>query len=432
MFITRFRGLGRIVRVLALVLFVAAMAPLPGYAAANGTPDYSAALLMPSDLEELGWEDYGVDSGRMMTLPQMLRDTGNPDWDDPDFLATRIEWVHSLILHPIGGLDENDGADINIVNMIFTYEDDEAADEGFDFFEDESDDPTATDLEDAPELGDDTEMTEYVDTWVENGVTYELHAIDISIRIGNAVAIVALNGFDEEVDRDDVETIGEFLAEKLEAVIEDGEVDGEPTPGLDTMVPRYGDDAVMVTRSHYCSFGGEVVVHAYDPAADEITQERIDEYDLEASYCGIQKLPLAEDDGDYLILQVEPMKFARKSGAVDYIQATIVDDLAEDPDFEVEELDVEELPFEADEAWMVTYEHDAGGLETVVTEVVVRDGKFVFELRMNGLEAPHLDTLVTLLADVADCYEDACTALLELPDAVTEFLADQIELYEEM
>lgn len=432
MFISRFATLGRIVRTLAVVLFVATMLPIPGFAATHDAPDFSAALLMPSDLEELGFDGYGVDSGRTMTLPQMLRDTGNPEWDDPMYEQAGIDWVYSIFLHPIGGLDANDGADININTMIFVYEDEDAADEGFDVFEDESDDPTATDLENAPELGDDSEMTEYVDVWVEDGKEFDLNSIDISIRIGNAVGVVTFNGYDAEVDRDDVEAFGEYFEEKLLGVIEDGEINGSETPGLGNLIPRYEGDEVMVSRSHYCSLDGEVVVHAYDPRADEITQSRIDEFGMVANYCAIQKLMLGADDGDYLMLHIQPSVFERSSGAADYIQVTVVDELSDDSDFEVEELDVDDLPIEADEAWTVRYVREVEGLETEITELIVRDGKYVYEVRLNGLESPDLDVLMMVLADLGDCVEDTCTQTFDLPQELEDFLADQIAIYEDL
>jgi hypothetical protein len=431
MFVSPFRSFGRIVRTFAVVLFVATMLPMPGFAAFDDEPDFSAALLLPSDLDQLGFEDYGVDSGRTMTLPQMIRDSGNPEWDDPMYTEVGIDWVYASFLHPVGGLDANDGADININTMIFVYADEDGADEGFDVFEDESDDPTATDLDNAPELGDDSEMTEYVDVWVEDGKEYEFHAIDISIRIGNVVGVVTFNGYDAEVDRDDVEAAGEYFEEKLLGVIENGEIDGSETPGLGNLIPRYEGDEVMVSRSHYCSLDGEVVVHAYDARADELTQARIDEFGMVANYCAIQKLMLGADDEDYLLLHIQPSVFERSSGAAEYIEVTVVDELSDDPEFEVEELDVDDLPIEADEAWTVRYAREIDGLETEIAELIVRDGKYVYEVRLNGFEAPDLDAMMMVLADLGDCVEDGCTRTFDLPDELADFLAEQIETYED-
>jgi hypothetical protein len=431
MFVLRFGRPRRILRILALVLFIATMLPMQGLAAGDVVPDYSAALLMPSDLEALGFDDYGVDSGRTMTLPQMLRDSGNPDWDDPAFTEVGIEWVHSIFLHPIGGLDANEGAGININIMIFVYEDEDAADEGFDLFEDESDDPTATDLDDAPEFGDDSELTEYIDEWIENGTTYAFHGLDFSIRLGNVIGLVSFNGFDSEVDRDHVEAAAEYFVDKLMIVIEDGEIDGVATPGLGNLIPRYEADEVMTSRSHYCSINGEVVTHAYDPGADEITEERIDDFGLQANYCSIQKLMLGADDEEFLLLYIQPMRFARSSGAASFVDAVLADALDDESGFEVDELDADSLPFDADEAYLLTYEREVAGLESDVAELIVRDGKFVFELRLNGLELPDVDVLLEVLADIGECVEESCTVPFDMPEALDEFLEDQIELYED-
>ena len=432
MFKPGFDRVSTIVRAIAVVLFAATMLPMTGHAATSREIDYSAGLLTPADYALFGYEDYGVDSGRFVSLPQMIRDSGNPDWDDPMFAEAGIERVYTLFVHPIGGLDEHPGPDINFTSMIFVYDDEETAAESFDEFQDESDDPTATDLDGAPELGDASELTEYIDEWEEDGQTWAYHGLDFSFLMGDISATVSVNGYDDEADRDDAEAIAEYFFEKLTTLIEDGEVDGSRPPGLDLMVPRYEGVEIMASRSHYCAMDGEVLVHAYDPGADEYTQGLIDDYGLVAGYCNIQKLLIGETPDEFLMLNVEPLRFGRSSGAADYIASTI-DDLTESNDsFEATELDLDELPVEVDEAWVYTYERSLGDYPVYVTELVVRDGKYVYEIRLGGFEAPELEVLIDVVSDLFYCVDDGFTTTLELPDILADFIELQAEIYADL
>jgi hypothetical protein len=92
---------------------------------------------------------------------------------------------------------------------------------------------------------------------------------------------------------------------------------------------------------------------------------------------------------------------------------------------------VDDLPIEADEAWTVRYAREIDGLETEIAELIVRDGKYVYEVRLNGFEAPDLDAMMMVLADLGDCVEDGCTRTFDLPDELADFLAEQIETYED-
>ncbi len=431
-----FKALGvrspRIFWMFALVLFLATMLPISASAAGEEPIDFSAGLLSPADLAQLGFDDYGVDSGRFMSLPQMIRDSGGPNWDDPAFEEAGIERVYLMQVHPIGGLEEHPGPDINFSSIIFVFEDDETADEGFDSYQDESDDPTATDHDDAPSVGDESELTEYVDTWEEDGETWEYHGFDFTFRIGGVMATASVNGYNETLDRDLVDEVGVFFFEKIETLLEDGEVNGGRPPALDSIVPRYEGLEVLPSRSHYCVLDGEAVPHAYDPGADELSARRIERFDLVASYCNIQKLLLGEESNAYLLLNTEPHRFRMSSGAEAYIATTIEESGDAIESFEADELDVDDLPFDADEAWIYSYERQFGDFDLDVTELVVRDGKYVFEVRLSGFEAPSMEVLVDIMNDVTSCAEEACTSTLELPESVLTFIEEQSEIYADM
>lgn len=424
--------IARVFRSCAVVLFAATMLPISGAAAVERPTDFSAGLLSPADVAEFGFDDYGVDSGRFMSLPQMIRDSGGPNWDDPVFEEAGIERVYVMQVHPIGGLDEHSGPDINFSSIIFVFEDEETADEGFDFYHDESDDPTATDHDDAPSVGDESELTEYVDVWEEDGETREYHGFDFTFRIGTVMATVSIHGYDETLDRDMVDELGIFFFEKIETLLEDGEVNGGRPPALDLLVPRYEGIEVLPSRSHYCVIDGEAVLHAYDPGADEVSNKRIDRFDLVANYCNIQKLLIGESADEYLLLNVEPNRFKTSSGAGEYIATTIQESGDTIDSFEAEEVDVDDLPFEVDEAWVYSYNRQFGDFELEVTELVVRDGKYVYEVRLNGFEAPPIDVLVDVMSDTMTCAEEPCTTTLDLPESVLDHIEDQAEIYADL
>jgi hypothetical protein len=426
---------GRLARVATLGLFSLTLVPAGiGQAAAERPVDFGAALLMPADVAQFGFEDYGIDSGRYMTVAQMLAEGSNYDPTDEDIDALGMESVHNLMVHPIGGIEEHPGPDITIVSFIYVYEDEDHADEAFDFLEDESDDPTATDLEDAPELGDESELTETIAEFQDGGETYDLHALDFSFRIGRVTAIVSVNGWNDEVDRDTVEEMAAFFEEKLIGVMEDGRVDGERTPGLDSIAPRYDSEDLIPSRSHYCVLNGEALINAYNPDAQESLQEWADDYGVVADYCSLTKVMLPSTDGAYLLLNTQPTRFARSEDAARFVSEE--DEYAQDQEsgydnLEIIDLEPEDLPFDADSVLAMTYTRDFNGEEMTVTDLFVQQGRLVVEVRINGYSEPDLDMLIDVMADAFGCSDSACYQTLEAPDSLLDFQAEQDELLAE-
>lgn len=423
---------GRLARIAALGFFSLSLVPASGVAAAERPLDFGAALLMPADVAQVGFEDYGIDSGRYFSVQQMVDEGSSVDPSDPGFDELGMESVHNLILHPIGGIEENTGPDITIVSFIFVYDDEAHAEDGFAYLEDESDDPTATDLDDAPALGDESEMTEYVDEVEDGGVTYDFNGIDYSFRIGRVSATVSVNGWDEEVDPAVVEELGAMLEAKLLGVIEEGRVDGHRTPGLDSIAPRYEGDNLTPSRSHYCILNGEALMQAYNPDGQASLQETVDDYGIVAGYCAMTKLMMPSDDGAYALLTIMPTRFGQADDAERWVTgeeefATAADSPYEDA--EILDLDAEDLPFEADQALALTFKRDLGGEEGYITALLIQQGRTVIDVRIQGYSVPDLDVVIAVMADAVGCGESACYETQDAPAELLDFQAEQEELY---
>jgi hypothetical protein len=423
---------GRLARVAVLGLYAATMLPTSGLAASERPLDFGAALLMPADVAQFGFEDYGIDSGRYFSVQQMVAEGSSVDPNGSGFEELGMESVHNLVLHPIGGIEEHPGPDITIVSFIYVYEDEALAEDGFAFLEDESDDPTATDLDGAPGLGDDSELTEYVDEVEDNGETYDFHGLDYSFRIGRVTATVSVNGWNDEADRNDVEELGAFFEARLLGVLNEGRVDGVRTPGLDSIAPRYEGDNLMPSRSQYCILNGEALVQAYDPDGQESLQKTVDDYGIVAGYCAMTKFLMPSDDGAYALLSVMPTRFGQADQAERWVIdeeafATAADSSYEDA--EVLEVDAGDLPFDADRVLAITFKRDLGGREAYITALLIQQGRTVIDVRLHGYSTPDLDVLISVMADAVGCGESACYETAEPPAELLDFQAKQEEVF---
>jgi hypothetical protein len=426
---------GRLARVAALGLYAATLLPATGMAASERPLDFGAALLMPADVAQAGFEDYGIDSGRYFSVQQMIAEGSDIEPSQEEFEELGMESVHNLILHPIGGIQENSGPDITMVSFIYVYEDETHAEDGFAFLEDESDDPTATDLDGAPQIGDESEMTEYTDEIQDGGETYDFHGVDYSFRIGRVTATVAVNGWNEEVDRDDVEALGALLETKVLGVLNEGRVDGVRTPGLDSIAPRYEGDNLVPSRSQYCVLNGEALLQAYNPDQQASLQETVDDYGITAGYCAMTKLLMPSDDGAYALLSVMPTRFGQADDAERWVvdeEAFATADDSSYEDAEVLDVDIADLPFEADRVLAITFKRDLGGQEGYITALLIQQGRTMIDVRLQGYSAPELDVVIAVMADVVGCGESACYETQNAPAELLDYQAEQEALYAEL
>jgi hypothetical protein len=225
-----------------------------------------------------------------------------------------------------------------------------------------------------------------------------------------------------------------FFEEKLIGVMEDGRVDGERTPGLDSIAPRYDSEDLIPSRSHYCVLNGEALINAYNPDAQESLQEWADDYGVVADYCSLTKVMLPSTDGAYLLLNTQPTRFAQSEDAARFVSEE--DEYAQDQEsgydnLEIIDLEPEDLPFDADSVLAMTYTRDFNGEEMTVTDLFVQQGRLVVEVRINGYSEPDLDMLIDVMADAFGCSDSACYQTLEAPDSLLDFQAEQDELLAE-
>ncbi len=423
--------LGKLARVAALGFFSLSLVPASGVTAAERPLDFGAALLMPADVAPFGFEDYGIDSGRYFSLQQMLAEGSDVDPNDPAIEEIGMESVHNLFLHPIDRDGDKPGPATTVTSFIYVYDDEEHAEDGFALFEDERDDPTATDLDGAPELGDESELTEYIDEMTDSGGTVDIHEFRFSFRIDRVVAVVAVVGFDEEVDRDDVEAMTAYHETKLLGVMNDGEVDGRRTPGLDSISPRYDDENLVPSRSHYCVLNGQALVHAYDADRLESTQEWVEEFGVVGDYCALTKIMLPSSEGTYALLNVEPMRFSRADGAAAFVadERETVEESEDLEDLEIIELDTQDLPFELDSALVFTYERSENG--DYAADLFLQQGRLVMVIRLTGFSTPDVDVALAVAADAFACADETCYETLNPPAELLDYQEEQDELLAE-
>lgn len=420
---------GRLGRIAALGLFSLSLVP-GGATAAERPLDFGAALLMPADADDAGFGDLGIVDGRYMSLAQMIMETTGDDTIPAELEDLDIEGIHNLILHPAGGVDGEPGSDVSIVSTITVYGDEDAAEDGYAYVEDESADEDATDLENPPVLGDESELTEWVLEDDEENMGFDLHRLEISFRTGPIVASVVVSGFDSELDRDEVEALGERLEAKITDVLENGRIDGERTPGLDSIAPRYESDEVLQTKSHYCVLNGEALLDAYDPERQEPLQQLVDIYDIDADYCSGSRLLLSADGDAYVSMNVQATRIV----STDEAERFVVDEeeWATGPDsgyddVEVIDLDADDLPFEADLVLAMTFQRNINGEMMYVTQLMAQQGKLVIDVRISGYSAPDVDVLIAVMADALGCADSACYQTLDAPEELLDFIAEQVE-----
>ena len=111
-----------------------------------------------------------------------------------------------------------------------------------------------------------------------------VHEIDVSFRIGNVTAIVAVAGFDETVDRDGAEQLAERLAENVVSLVEDGQVNGARTANLINAAPMFVTDYLCVCRAMYTIQQGEVAPYAFAMDESDAVQAIASDYGITAQF----------------------------------------------------------------------------------------------------------------------------------------------------
>lgn len=386
--------------------------------------DVGAALFMPTDAATLGFEDYGIDSGMIMSPMQFVQRAGL-DRVDPDELdAIGMTSVVDLMLDPIDGTIPPGAGQLSFYSMITTYESSELVESDFEstWSSSELDDEIEI-LDDEPGFGSDSVMFQEGYESDEDGT---VTIVTISFIYENVEANVSVVGYDETVDPYLVVSAADIVEEKLESLIDDGEIDRAPVPGLSMRTPRYEGDHLVPGRSHYAIYNGEAVVDAYDVDSAEVLQERADEYGMIGYYASSVEFQLGDEPGaDDPLLRPRIASFSNAGDAEEYVESRI-EDLAGTGDFEnIEEIDVPAGIYEDGAVLALTYEIELASGTYEVTRVMVQDGKYVYDLALTGFTAPDLDVVLSMLDDAIDCGQNGCAETLEPPAELMSYFEEQ-------
>ncbi len=374
--------------------------PVPG----AGGPDLAAMVLRSADLDD----DFGLTEGALWDIDTEVATVAEPLGLDPDDLRDELVdagWqTRYLAFFGVPSEDDPNFLARGITSYATAYADGDGAETGFELTEDESDNPDAEDVEDAPELGDQSELTR--SAGIDEATGNESISLDLTFRIDNIVAGVTVNDFTgEEPDIDELADLGELVRERVEAALS-----GE-APGLFNQILRIdaGDGATTQYTSQYYQLIDSETLRFFDEPAGAAEQRAdfLTENDVESSY-QYEGYFLPEDVSDpneSLAVVNRVYAFASEDDAAAFVQ-TAADDLVENPDpyASVEALD--DLPEFDGEVSGVAYDFP-------ITDDLIAPG-FRYWIQVGA-------NVVSVQADIVDGVdEDGVLALAEAQIACVE------------
>ncbi len=390
--------------------------------------DLTVAMIQPADVAELGYEDYGYAIGSTYSWDEWFRQFVSADEPVVDFGITTVT---TLVLDPIGGIETTEGPRISFFSAADTYVDEEAAIEDYDVTHDEWEDLGAEMIDEDAGIGDESFIFSYEET--PDDSKYVETTVSVHFRIGDIQGDFSITGYDEEVDVDDAVELAERYAERIETLVADGEIDGEPVAGLTGRVPRYEGADLMTGRAHYVIYDGEAIVDAYDPESAEVQQERADAYNMIAQYASATELVMGDQPADDdPLLRSRVSVFDSAADAERYVNERF-DDLADTVNIsDVTELDIPRGIYDdgAISAVSYTYEY-ADGVEMAGTRIFVQDGEYVYDVVLSGFTAHDLDLVLALLDDALSCGQEGCAEPMSAPAELIKYLEAQREIVNE-
>jgi hypothetical protein len=421
--------LKRTAQICAVGAFALTLVPAHVGAATSKPLDTGSVLLMPNDVVELGFEDYGVDFGSMYSLQQMLQDV-NPDitLETDEIEEWGVTTFTNLILDPIGTEDGSDEPITSVYSAVTSYLSADQAEADFDFIreEDEADENYDV-LEEDAGIGNDSYVIHEV---YESEEGFTVTTVTVEFLYENTVIDVSLIGYDEDVDPDLAIAAAEIVEDKLESLIEDGEINGEPAPGLSMNTPRSEGEYLVSGRSEYTIFGGEAVLSAYNLELSEVLQERADEYGMVAQYTTSVEYQLGDELTMYdPLLRPRVTLFEDADEAARYVEDRSEELVGVDNVLNVEAVEVPEDVYSDGAISAVTYETETPEETLQVTRVFVQDGELVYDLSLMGLTSPDLDVVLSMLDDAIDCGQEGCDMTLNPPTELEEYFDEQREYW---
>ncbi|CAN5628398.1 hypothetical protein BH09CHL1_BH09CHL1_12860 [soil metagenome] len=431
----------RIARILAVgAIALAATPQLSTSAQTFEEPfDLPSALIYPEDAAQAGFEDYGLVMGWYAT-PEDLILTVTQSGEDPEETRAAIEetgmgTMYQLSLHPISEPRDGELYGIAIESTVAQFTDADHASDGLETIMTAIPGDDYELVEELDELGDESMYVAYQNEAGELSPQVE-NTVDIGIRVGDVVGAVTLRGLGEgiEIDLEQAQEMAEVLAAKLENLVQGHGTGMENVPDLSLIMPDYFNEVLCVCRIQYMIYGGEAIDLAYRADEMEARQGLAEDYGVRAQlYALIKPATRNEEDRDPS-LRVRVTRFDQRSEAAVYIEeaSTWMSEFPEHP----QPIAVTEVI--ADYGDVDGYDSSiALGYETEGSEtgaplegavMLVQNGRYVFEVSLDGHEAPELDVLLDVVAQLEACMDEACVTSTDVPESVMDYFIEQAEI----
>jgi hypothetical protein len=184
-------------------------------------------------------------------------------------------------------------------------------------------------------------------------------------------------------------------------------------------------------------YGGEAIDLAYRADEMEARQGLAEDYDVRAQLFALVK-PATQNDSDRdLSLRVRVTRFDQRSDAAVYIEeaATWMGEFPEQPQpitvtgviADYGEVD----GYDSSIALGYETEGSVTGAPLVGVVMLVQNGRYVFEVSLDGHVAPELDVLLDVVAQLEACMDEACVTSTDVPESVMDYFIEQAEIANE-
>jgi hypothetical protein len=417
-------GVGAIVAMLIPTGVPAQSAPEP--------LDLPITLLQPADVAGAGFENYGLVMGWTANNEDLAYDMVNRQgYDEADaregIEASGMGTIFFQSLHPIVETP-SDGplVGIAIETSITAFTDTEHAEDGIDFMrlgaEEEMD-------ADPPSIGDYAEMgvLEFPAGEISE---LPLNEIDVVMRFDHVVARFSLLGYDTEVEQADAVALAEVFGEKVDALMNGEKIGATRAPELSLMVPTYFDEAACVCRMQYTVVGGQALPLSYLHDAQLDLEDRATEYGMASQF--YQLVRYAGDGasgGTDPSMYVRISKFSQADDAARYV-ADAPDWVdggylnTETPYTNVVEADAADQIAAGESAVTLSYDNvsfNGDDLQGLIA--IVQDGRYVYEVSIDGFTAPDTELLQQMVDQLLGCADGSCTGITEVPAELMTYFA---------
>ncbi len=384
--------------------------------------DLAAMALTPDDLAKQDLEGYRVRASEYLDVETTAaRSADDLDVEESDLLD-ELEDAGLLFTYDFTlDLVDPDDPELVTTNRVRTYisqhADANGAEAGFELRENEPADADSEDIRDAPEVGDESELTRF-SGFAEDSVQAYL-GLDLTFRTGPIYAGVQVITFGQDIgnlEDPDVEVL-EALTNRLLERIEEG-LDSD-TSNLGTRVLRLeSEDPHVFTIQDYYEIRGGVAYSQVGAPEDVVTatEDVIDEFDVLDRYrleqaIQVGSAPSAKDP--YVVIRVS--RFEDEDVAAHWLDGAI--ERLDDTGFYADVAEVEDIDAIGDDAVAATYSFEYDESTTVEGHVVfVQVGDLGVQIEVDGVA---LDPLMALAEEQVSCVEEAgCLEPSAIPDTI--------------